>query len=81
MKNQTTDYDHVSETVIAHDKSAAVTACLKNLSAVQREAIQLAFHTGLTYSEIAHHLGIPIPTAKTRIRDGIKRLGICLQAG
>ncbi|MBG6185499.1 RNA polymerase sigma-70 factor (ECF subfamily) [Arthrobacter sp. CAN_A214] len=80
MKNQDTDYDHVSETVIAHDESAAVNACLKNLSAVQREAIHLAFYTGLTYNDVAEHLGIPAATAKTRIRDGLKRLSICLKA-
>ncbi|MBG6185459.1 RNA polymerase sigma-70 factor (ECF subfamily) [Arthrobacter sp. CAN_A214] len=79
-KNQTVDYDHVSETILARDESAAVTESLKVLSALQREAIHLAFYTGLTYSEVAHHLGIPIPTAKTRIRDGIKRLSTCLQA-
>ncbi|MBG6185594.1 DNA-directed RNA polymerase specialized sigma24 family protein [Arthrobacter sp. CAN_A214] len=39
----------------------------------------LAFYTGLTSSQVAHHLGIPVPTAKTRIRDGIKRLDTCLQ--
>lgn len=80
-KNQDVDYDHVSETVIARDESAAVTACLENLSALQREAIHLAFYVGLTYRDVAQHLSIPLPTAKSRIRDGIKRLGICLHAG
>ncbi|MBG6184079.1 RNA polymerase sigma-70 factor (ECF subfamily) [Arthrobacter sp. CAN_A214] len=81
IKNQDVDYDHVSETVIARDQSAAVTESLKNLSAVQQEAIHLAFYTGLTYNDVAEHLGIPIPTAKTRIRDGLKQLDTCLQAG
>lgn len=80
LKNQSVDYDQVAETVLARDESAAVSACLDNLTAVQREAIHLAFYTGLTYSEVAHRLGIPVPTAKTRIRDGIQRLGRCLLA-
>ncbi|WP_081737662.1 sigma factor-like helix-turn-helix DNA-binding protein [Arthrobacter sp. H41] len=58
---------------------AAVTESLKVLSVLQREAIHLAFYTGLTYSEVAEHLGLPLPTAKTRIRDGIKRLSLSLQ--
>ena len=78
-KNRDVDYDQVSDAVIQHSESAAVRACLSALSAKQREAIDLAYYAGLTYVEVAERLGIPIPTAKTRIRDGILRLRKALE--
>ncbi|WP_049822049.1 ECF RNA polymerase sigma factor SigK [Arthrobacter sp. H41] len=78
IKNQDLDYDHVSETVITREENAAVTESLKVLSVLQREAIHLAFYAGMTYSDVAEHLGIPLSTAKTRIRDGIQRLSLNL---
>lgn len=79
IKNQEIDYDQVADTVIQQFEVAAVRACLNNLSPTQREAIRLAYYAGLTYAEVADRLGIPVPTAKTRIRDGIKRLRTSLQ--
>ncbi|MHA7285949.1 ECF RNA polymerase sigma factor SigK [Arthrobacter sp. MDT3-44] len=79
IKNQTVDYDEVADIVVQRSETEAVTACLSTLTVVQREAIQLAYYAGMTYTQVAEHLGIPVPTAKTRIRDGIKRLSSCLQ--
>ncbi|WP_258069878.1 ECF RNA polymerase sigma factor SigK [Arthrobacter sp. SX1312] len=80
IKNQDVDYDQVADAAVRQSEAAAVRACLASLSAAQREAINLAYYAGLTYVEVADHLGIPVPTAKTRIRDGIGRLRTCLQA-
>ncbi len=73
-KNQDVDYDTVADVAIRESEATAVHASLDALSAVQREAIHLAYFAGLTYVQVAERLGIPIPTAKTRIRDGIRRL-------
>ena len=51
-----------------------VRAALGQLSEVQREALELAYLQGLTYSDVAARLNIPLGTAKTRLRDGMIRL-------
>ncbi len=40
----------------------------------QRRAIVLAFYDGLTYEQVATQEAVPVGTAKTRIRLGIRRL-------
>jgi RNA polymerase sigma factor (sigma-70 family) len=51
-----------------------VRSAVERLSPLQREALDLAYFEGLTYSEVAEKLGIPLGTAKTRLRDGMLRL-------
>lgn len=58
---------------------ARLRRCLDGLSVLQREAIMLAFYSGHTYVEVASLLGIPVGTAKARIRDALIRLRDCLQ--
>ncbi len=51
-----------------------VHAAIVELTPLQREALELAFFAGLTHVEVAERLGIPLGTAKTRIRSALLRL-------
>lgn len=51
-----------------------VRSAVAKLSPLQSEALELAYFEGLTYSEVATKLEIPLGTAKTRLRDGMIRL-------
>ena len=52
----------------------AVHGAMGQLSQEQREALELAYFHGLTQTEIAEKLQIPVGTVKTRIRSGLLKL-------
>jgi RNA polymerase sigma-70 factor (ECF subfamily) len=58
--------------------AAALQHCLKRLDAGQRQAIAFAYFQGLTHSELAATLRIPIGTVKTWIRRGLEKMRRCL---
>jgi RNA polymerase sigma-70 factor (ECF subfamily) len=68
------DHDAVAEVVELRSDHRRVRAALTALTPLQREALDLAYRRGMTQSQIAEHLGIPLGTAKTRLRDGLHRL-------
>lgn len=57
--------------VAANLDREAVRAALGTLSAVQREAIELAYFGGLTQQEIAARTDTPLGTVKSRMRLGL----------
>ena len=58
---------------------AALSRCLGELESKQRQAILLAFHGGLSHSELAAQLRQPLGTVKTWVRRGLARLKTCLE--
>jgi RNA polymerase sigma-70 factor (ECF subfamily) len=56
------------------EQRRAIRAVLDTLPAPQREAVVLAYWGGLTAEEIARRAGVPLGTAKSRIRLGLARM-------
>lgn len=66
--------DAVGDEAEARRTRARLHDALASLTDLQRSAIELAYFSGLTYQQVARRLGIPLPTAKSRIRDGLRRM-------
>ncbi|WP_067835386.1 ECF RNA polymerase sigma factor SigK [Nocardia lijiangensis] len=75
------DHDIVAEEVDQRLDEQSVLECLGTLTSTQREALALAYYSGRTYREVADQLDVPLPTVKSRIRDGLRRLATCLSGG
>ncbi|MDY0974761.1 sigma-70 family RNA polymerase sigma factor [Massilia sp. CFBP9012] len=54
--------------------------CVALLDAPQRQSLALAFYDGLSHSELAEHLRVPLGTAKAWVRRGLERLRKCIEA-
>jgi RNA polymerase sigma-70 factor (ECF subfamily) len=72
-------HDEPADAVITAEEHSGVRDCLETLTQLQLESVRLAYFNGYTYGEVATLLDKPLPTIKTRMRDGLIRLRDCLE--
>ena len=72
-------HDEPGDALIEAEEYGAVRDCLETLTELQLESVRLAYFNGYTYGEVAALLDKPLPTIKTRMRDGLIRLRDCLE--
>jgi RNA polymerase sigma-70 factor (ECF subfamily) len=72
--------DEPLDSLVRDEEHGAVRDCLETLTELQLESVRLAYFNGYTYSEVANLLDKPLPTIKTRMRDGLIRLRDCLES-
>ncbi|MEW8469331.1 MAG: sigma-70 family RNA polymerase sigma factor [Candidatus Thiodiazotropha sp.] len=74
------DTDPLPMDRIAHsEEGSRLKDCLERLNEKQRQVISLAYFRGLTQSELANQVDMPLGTVKTHIRRGLEQLRGCLQ--
>ncbi len=73
--------DSSAQVPISRERNAEVREALQKIAPEQRQAVELAFFSGLTHEQIAEQLGAPLGTIKARIRRGLLRLRDFFQEG
>ncbi|MFC7534731.1 sigma-70 family RNA polymerase sigma factor [Actinoplanes sp. GCM10030250] len=71
--------DPVGDQVSDADAARRLGTALKTLPAHLARAITLAYLEGHTYREVAIVLGVPEGTAKSQLRDALRRLAVALR--
>jgi RNA polymerase sigma-70 factor (ECF subfamily) len=73
--------DSPERMAVANDSAAGVRRALRQLPMPQARAVAMSGIYGMTAVQIAEAEGIPLGTAKTRIRDGMRKLRTAFLAG
>jgi RNA polymerase sigma-70 factor (ECF subfamily) len=64
--------------LISSTEGAALHHCLEQIAADRRQLVTLAFVDGLSHSDLAERLGVPLGTVKSWIRRSLLSLRECL---
>ena len=73
VRAERSDQESAAEPVIRRESSRKLLGALEELPGDQRDAVLLAYGRGLTAQEIAQATGIPLGTAKSRVRLGLTK--------
>jgi len=68
-----------AEQAIENERSARLLAALESVPRPQREAVLLTFGHGLNSREVASAVGVPVGTAKSRLRLGLEKTRAALE--
>lgn len=76
--NASTPHPIPLEVVVDREETRALRTCLDRLTELQRASIEMSYFNGMTYPEVAAVTATPLPTIKSRIRDGLRSLKKCM---
>lgn len=76
-----TPYDSTVEQVTLRSEATRVRRALEVVGEPHRSTLELVYLDGLTHSEVAARTGVPLGTAKTRIRDGVRKVRKVMEGG
>ena len=68
-----------ADVAMRRDTAAELTRVVDDLPDAQRDAVLLAYGRGLTAQEVAKAVDIPLGTAKSRLRLGLRRARVAME--
>ncbi|AKK01983.1 sigma-70 family RNA polymerase sigma factor [Corynebacterium epidermidicanis] len=71
---QMTTWIAAEDEAVADLEAQEIRELVDSIGEPHRTAIMLAYFTGMSHAEVAEATGVPLGTAKTRVRDGMSKL-------
>jgi RNA polymerase sigma-70 factor (ECF subfamily) len=81
VPEQESRWEHTDAEALRHEAAREVRGVLQDLPEDQLQVVQLAYFGGLTHSEIAEMLGMPLGTVKGRMRLAMEKMRAKLAEG